>query len=181
MCPDRQMLSLYVDDEIPSPWKEKLEAHLATCAACSRAVDEYRELSAVIGAVPADGLENARARVWKGLAARTPVSSVRSPWSRRIVLPVPAAVAALLAVAVLAAGGVGLASSSLGSEPVAVVPNPQNIAVPVSDIGSVLRYLDSQESSAEIVIIRLPEAASYESAGRPTLIRAADYNGRPSD
>ena len=183
MCPDRQLLSLHLDGEMPSPWKEKLESHLASCPACSSALDAYRGVSRAVSSVPSDGLEAAKARIWKNLAGLSAVPAARtpSPWRRRIAVPLPAAVAAVLAVALLSAGGMGLASAGRGSENmVAVAQSPQNLAVPVSDIGSVLRYLESQDSAGDIVIIRLPEAANFYSSGEPTLIRAADYSGRPS-
>jgi len=34
MCPDETLLTAYVDDEVPSPWKERIEAHLDQCARC---------------------------------------------------------------------------------------------------------------------------------------------------
>ncbi|GHU05470.1 hypothetical protein FACS1894147_11680 [Spirochaetia bacterium] len=48
MCPDRQILSLYHDDELPSPWKEKLESHVASCPACAARLAQYRDLSRVL-------------------------------------------------------------------------------------------------------------------------------------
>lgn len=41
-CPDSDLYSAYVDGEIPSPWKEKLEAHLAECESCSTLLGRYR-------------------------------------------------------------------------------------------------------------------------------------------
>ena len=35
MCPDRGLLSAYVDGEVPSPWKERLAAHLSECPSCA--------------------------------------------------------------------------------------------------------------------------------------------------
>ncbi len=186
MCPDRQLISLYVDGELPSPWREKLETHLTGCASCARAVESYRGISAELAAVPAEGLDEAKSRVWNAVSKRLAASSAPVPFRhtrRPLVLPIPAAVAALLVVAIAAAGGTGVALGSgrnaAKSEAVAVVEQPPTPAVPVSDMGSVLRYLDSQEGAGDILIIRLPEGSNFSSDGRPTLIRAADYNGRP--
>ena len=30
-CPDKDLYSAYVDGELQSPWKEKIEAHLVSC------------------------------------------------------------------------------------------------------------------------------------------------------
>ena len=43
-CPDTSLYSAYVDGEVPSPWKEKLEAHLATCESCRAVERRYRAL-----------------------------------------------------------------------------------------------------------------------------------------
>jgi len=179
MCPDRQLISLHVDGELPSPWKEKLESHLSSCPRCEKIAADYRQMSAALGAVPVEHLEEARARVWNAVAHRASIERAPSAWKRRLVLPIPAAVAAILVVALVAAGGVGVAVGSRNNQAIAVIKTPQSPAIPVSDIGSVLRYLESQDSSGEILIIRLPESSNFAYEGQPTLVKAADYNGRP--
>ena len=52
MCPDRDLISAYVDGEVPSPWRERLEEHLASCADCAAVVDGYRELGERLRAAP---------------------------------------------------------------------------------------------------------------------------------
>lgn len=44
-CPDKDLYSAYVDGELRSPWKEKLEIHLASCEKCSKIVDSYKKIS----------------------------------------------------------------------------------------------------------------------------------------
>jgi anti-sigma factor RsiW len=44
MCPDPQLLSIYMDGELPSPWKEKMEAHLAKCSVCKSNYDNFKKL-----------------------------------------------------------------------------------------------------------------------------------------
>lgn len=41
-CPDTDLYSAYVDGEVPSPWKEKLESHMASCPTCRKHVERYR-------------------------------------------------------------------------------------------------------------------------------------------
>lgn len=179
MCPDRQLISLYVDGELPSPWKEKLESHLSSCSPCSEAAETYKGMSADLRKVPVEGLEEARARVWNVVSRRLTVERAPAPWRRSLVLPIPAAIAAVLVVAIVAAGGAGVAVGSKRPEPIAVMQSHTKSAIPVSDMGSVLRYLETQDSSGEILIIRLPDSSNFTYEGQPTLIKAADYNGRP--
>lgn len=182
MCPDRQLLSVYFDGELPSPWKEKLETHLEACAACSARLRAYRGGSSTLraGAPSPEAVEAARGRAWRSVAAvdRLP-RSVRGPVLRPLAVPVPAAAAALLAVAVgsaLVGGPVVAALGGNGGKAVARIDTEMTEALPVADMGGVMRYLESQESPADIVIIRLPEAKSFSSFGEPTLVRAADYH-----
>jgi hypothetical protein len=117
MCPDRQILSLYLDGELPSPWKEKLEGHLASCPGCRARIESWKRLSEelrledepdrkervwerIIGssAVAANGVgdaargEGAPPRAVPAFArARSLVMT--DLWRRRVSLPLPAAAA----------------------------------------------------------------------------------------
>lgn len=41
-CPDSDLFSAYVDGEVPSPWKEKLEAHASSCPECAKRTERYK-------------------------------------------------------------------------------------------------------------------------------------------
>jgi anti-sigma factor RsiW len=180
MCPDRQILSVYCDQELPSPWKEKLEAHLADCSECRTRLEQYRRFFPKPG--ESEAMEAVKERVWAKitrLGGGTPKRSYQgSWWSRSVSLPIPAAAAAILFFALAAffvinplrdrprdtdlAAGVGLEVQGI---------------MPVSDINGVIQYLGG-EDTADIVIIRLPESKRFMSSGEPAIIRAADYSGR---
>lgn len=49
-CPDLDLYSAYADGEVPSPWKEKLEAHLSACPNCRARAEQYRKLKTLITA-----------------------------------------------------------------------------------------------------------------------------------
>jgi len=44
MCPDPQLLSIYMDGELPSPWKEKMEGHLSECSECMEKFKSFKHL-----------------------------------------------------------------------------------------------------------------------------------------
>jgi anti-sigma factor RsiW len=191
MCPDRQILSVYLDGELPSPWKEKMEAHLAECPQCREKLETFRSISRRLetahgpaGAVPAAAQE----RVWLRLteAGRRIRPFQKRPdisglWRRTVSLPLPAAAALTAA----AAAFVIVFASTWLRQP-AAAPQVQNTAVaagidldlqgmvPVSDMNGVLQYLGDTDTG-DFVILRLPESRNFRSSGEPTILKAADY------
>jgi hypothetical protein len=133
-CPDSQLLSVYHDDELPSPWKEKMESHLASCESCRQHLEGYQKLSTVLADdVKAERIAEAQARVWSkfqagfaagsvagaGASAGVPPSfkfasrrgaTVSRGSMPRLSLPVPVAAAA--AVVVVVSLGLAFASRS---------------------------------------------------------------------
>ncbi|MCA1950923.1 MAG: zf-HC2 domain-containing protein [Treponema sp.] len=185
MCPDSQLISLYKDGELPSPWKEKLEAHLGTCPQCSKKLASYNLVSDFLQLKQIDEshLESAQRDVWKHLSRSIPQTeqtNTRLRWKHPIVLPLPAAIAALVLVALLASLVTPfiLHQGSANTQSIAKINTEVPGIVPVSDIKEVLRYLENQTSTADIVIIKLPDTGSFIPSGQPELIRAVDYQGR---
>jgi hypothetical protein len=208
MCPDRQLLSVYLDGELPSPWKEKMESHLASCPACRSVVETWGRIFGEAGEEDPGRHE----RVWERIGGRVAAGeagfredlfrngagfskakgfTLSGLWRRRVTLPFPAA-----ALGAMTAAAVALIVSSVWfrsftgtavpvSEPAVAALGPAGLDMelrdirPVNDVSGVLRYLGDTDSN-DIVIIRLPESRSFRSAGEPKIIKAADYSqGRP--
>jgi hypothetical protein len=189
MCPDHQLLSVYLDGELPSPWKEKLENHLERCPRCRERLEAWRNISRLPGEAPgpaaaADGaVDGAKERVWLKLQAATdgavdgafPRSS--GIWRRSVSVPFPLAAAAA-AVLFIVLGAMVFrqvffaAPVPDGAMAAGVDLDLHNIA-PVSDMSGVLQYLGSQDTG-DIVILRLPDSKNFMSSGEPRIIRAAE-------
>jgi anti-sigma factor RsiW len=186
MCPDRQILSVYLDGELPSPWKEKVESHLEVCPACRDLLESYRLASASGDGADArerSRMEAAGERVWRNIENRLeravplvfPERRI-SLWRRSIAVPLPAVAAAALIFIVLAmfwlkrpAEPSAMPNMILASEEEL---GPAGMA-PVSDMNGVLQYLSGADSG-DILILRLPESRNFTSSGEPAIIRAAD-------
>ncbi|MDR1106481.1 MAG: hypothetical protein LBL44_09005 [Treponema sp.] len=180
MCPDKEIISVYADEELPSPWKEKLENHLADCEACRERLAVYRRLSgAMTGgtdqALSEEAVGAAGRRVMERLAGRRRPENRRSPpvWRRTVTIPLPAAAAAAVLLAILALVWRRPASNL---EMAAGTDLDIRDTVPVSNMEGVLQYLSARDDS-DYVILRLPER-NFMSAGEPAIIKAADYSGR---
>ncbi|AEF84648.1 conserved hypothetical protein [Treponema primitia ZAS-2] len=187
MCPDPQMLSLYFDGELPSPWKEKMEAHLGECPVCEKSLTRYRDMSKVLRDGPLQSEEtetgaslaevsHIKERVW--LRLNTPGLTERIPlhtWNRSVSVPLPLIITAAAAL-IMAFGFFFVSSAPRGTPPdQAVAAVDMTTIVPISDLSGVLKLLGDE--SPDIVIIRLPESRSFMSSGQPAIIRAADYSG----
>ena len=178
MCPDHQIMSVYFDGELDSPWKEKFEKHLEECSSCREHLKLYRYTrqrlaeASLVEKIPMDqSLKEAMDRVWEktGFVIRPK----RRFWTGSINIPIPVAAAAGLIMAVAFAALVFL------RQPAKVVSDPQLAGlemqemIPVSDIATFFQYLSS-DNSTDMVIIRLPET-TFTNAGEPRMLRAADY------
>jgi len=185
MCPDRQIISLYVDGELPSPWDEKMEAHLVSCEKCRSALSGYRNIKNYLSDDKEKNLAEAQEKVWQKLTAPSLVVS-REPrkaiWGRNITLPFPVAAAAGLVFVVLLA----LAGVRMLSRPALVLQDQvasagiglnDNGMVNIQDMAGVLQYLSSQDNG-DFMVIRLPESRTFTRIGEPALINAADYSRR---
>jgi anti-sigma factor RsiW len=167
-----------------------MESHLASCPRCRETLGAWRQVSARLGEIPDAG--EAQDRVWERLAASTGEEagrawvSRRRPvpvnlWRRNVPLPFTAALAAAAAVlaiiftTILARPPVDIPSVTNFPVSAGIDMNAQGI-VPVSDMDSVLRYLESTDDS-DIMIIRLPESRRFVNAGDPMIIKA-DYGSK---
>jgi len=195
LCPDRQLLSVYFDGEMPSPWKEKMESHIAGCSQCARHLEAYRRISrASAGDVFAGESEAVKERVWRKLEQRTGMADDkaagsaaawptvvrdRAVWRRHISVPLPAAAAAAvvlfialaLVITLKVTGPAANSGMTLAAEAEFDAPN----TIPVSDMENVLQYLSSRDNG-EIIILRLPESRNFVNYGEPAIINAADYS-----
>lgn len=189
MCPDAELLSAWVDGEVPSPWEERIASHLESCASCSDKVAGFRRLSmrlrssgqldesAVAARIAARlGIEAAAERVQNQKPSLP--RSVPALSARRLALSLPVAAAA--AVAILA---VGMMSGRMLAGPVSVAERPTSstgLAIPASaapgqlsgspTMDSLVRYLETQNAPVSITI-QLPSNTAITGGGDPMIVK----------
>jgi len=200
MCPDPQLISIYLDNELPSPWKEKLESHLAECSSCREKLDGFKQLFNKNNlAEEQKMMEETKDIVWQKLQARQKLS-VRRPvrsynmLQRKLSIPIPIAAAA--AILLIFGTAVLFRSGNTNTNGIVYLPAPVETAVdrnlltiaaeesmpniiPSSDLNSILQYLGGDRT--EIIIINLPESSSFFRAGEPAIIRSADFAKEQDD
>ncbi|MCL2212059.1 MAG: zf-HC2 domain-containing protein [Treponema sp.] len=205
MCPDQQLISIYVDGELPSPWKEKMETHLKVCPVCREKLESFKQLHELFKKDTTENrtyierivdepeqertyteeeMQHAKERVWKNLESKRTFKPHNRIWRRKVSIPLPAAAAAAVILALVAMlwlkGGQVSNNAIAGSQPndrvdfiLAAEDEIPGIMPVSSDLNGVLQYLGADGS--DIIILRLPESRNFSRAGEPSIIRAADY------
>ena len=109
-CPNQDLLSAYIDGEIPFPWKGAIEQHLQQCVACKKIYGQYMMVHRYMQRTSAEAEFDAGASFAKLLEKRNAVlqnklqaqkqrwglSSGERWFSSSVRVPVPAAAAAVL-------------------------------------------------------------------------------------
>ena len=166
-------MSVYFDGELDSPWKEKFEKHMEECPSCREHLEAYKLTRQKLSGASLNleqSLDEAMERVWEKTGFV--VKQKKRFWNGSITIPVPAAAAAGLIMAVALAALFVLRQPVKVSEPQLAGLEMQEM-IPVSDMASFFQYLGS-DNSADMVIIRLPET-TFKNVGESQMLRAADY------
>jgi hypothetical protein len=185
-CPDRQWLSVYFDNEMDSPWKEKMENHIAGCASCARQLAAYKNISLSLAPTAVDEpIEEAQQRVLQKLETGGLCSGYETPiawrgssiWKRRVSIPIPAAAAVVFMIIALAFLWVTRSPGKTDAANMAITAETEILPdiIPFSGMESVMQSLISTDTG-DIMIIRLPESRKFASYGEPAIIKAADYS-----
>ncbi|MCL2197131.1 MAG: zf-HC2 domain-containing protein [Treponema sp.] len=205
MCPDQQLLSIYVDGELPSPWKEKMESHLKVCPVCREKLESFKQLHELFKkdntekrtyverivdepeeerTYTEEEMQEAKERIWKNIESKRNFKPRSRLWRRRVSIPLPAAAAAAVILALVAMlwlrSGQVSTNAIAGRQPddkinfiLAAEDEIPGIMPVSSDLSGVLQYLGADGS--DIIILKLPESRNFSRAGEPSIIRAADY------
>jgi len=180
MCPDHELISAWIDGEVPSPWRETIERHIETCATCSQVVltmKQAHDLFSSDAEVIDASSQAARVRVEErlGFAVFHGTPGTGAFWTRRYPVPFPVAAAAALALAVL---GFALADSGRRNTDLRMAVQRAYEATPVATSGmgmeSIIEYI-SRQNSAVNINITLPAEAFGSVTGDPFIVREADF------
>jgi len=172
-CPSRETLSAFFDGEAGAPWRGAIEAHVGGCARCQAALAGYRRLRQILASDGLPPLPELPLPLPTAPRQRVPL------WRRRVALPLPAVAAAALAVLALGLG-MALVASRTRLPWMSIKRGPAGttelkVTAPVDELEQLLRALNRQTSSHEIVI-HLPAESQLILMGQPQLMREADFS-----
>ncbi|MCX7023473.1 MAG: zf-HC2 domain-containing protein [Spirochaetes bacterium] len=184
MCLDRQLLSAWVDGEVPPPWDDRVREHLESCPSCRAVAESFSHVGVMLNgeSVP-DAEAAASIRVWERLApqlANRPRSAsprFRGPAVPRVPgalsVPLPLAAAAAAAFLVLS----GFLVSTVRQNQVlrtAVFTSNEIPARSAQTVGmeSFMQYLENQNAQLTITV-QLPGGANLDALGKPVIMKAS--------
>lgn len=195
MCPDETLLTAYVDGEVPSPWKERLELHLAHCDRCRGRVQSYRMLDSVLKehrTIDQKRLEHALERIRLSLQAEQksahsgmqrwtwrPRRMLASLATRRILVPLPLFIASILLMVLFA----GLAFGMFGASRKASQAIALSTRLPASSAASIESLVSSlaQTAPVELVTFNAPNTALNPASGTvPVFVIYHSGSSRPT-
>lgn len=113
-CPDRRMILLYADNELGSPWNERVSSHIRNCSTCKAIIQNYASLSQRLQSLDSTGeaIVLQQMALWQvpsappvfvtssttlPSAARILLSRIRSLWRTNVSLPLPVLAASAMA------------------------------------------------------------------------------------
>jgi predicted anti-sigma-YlaC factor YlaD len=181
MCPDREILSAYLDGEIGSPWDRAIAEHVASCDSCREIYGRLEKTRSILLGETSLEWREPMERVRRGLAANVPPLRHPAPvWRRAVPIPLPVAV---LAAALLLTLGVSLALSvmrtNIGFVRITRAPaggTEYQFAVPVDKVEALLKSVGGGDASRDDVM-KLPKNVKLIPVGQPRMGKAAEFPG----
>lgn len=179
MCPDRQIISAYLDGELESPWDTAIAEHLAACPACFSLHARLAETRRILREEPVADWHAPMERVRRALRARTsPRRREPAVWARRVSVPLPVAA---LAAALVLFFGIALAVTQLrpriGLLRITKAPaggTEIQISAPISELETLLKSVGAEDTAREDVIL-LPKNVRLLPIGEPRMGKAAEF------
>jgi predicted anti-sigma-YlaC factor YlaD len=173
MCPDREILSAYLDGEIPAPWDQAVAEHLECCERCRELYARQEEVRRILRSEQPVSWQGPMERVRQGLLTRLPpLRETVSAWRRQVALPLPvAAFAALLMLTLGVALAISIARMNVGFIRVTRAPSggtEYQFAVPADKAEALLKQLGGEEVTREDVIT-LPKNVKLIPVGEPRM------------
>jgi len=182
MCPDTELLSAWMDGEVPPPWRDRISAHVDGCEACAKRVSAWKGLSgllrssgsfdeaAVVGRIRSRLDDRLGRSQGVEVGPRSGKLGLFRNLAGKVSLSFPAAAAAALAL--LLAGGFsgGLLAGSSGLARGERTANANLASASSSNMDSLVRYLEAQNAQVSVTI-QLPQNASFPASGEPMIVK----------
>ena len=183
MCPEHEILSAYIDGEVPSPWDKQIEKHMLSCNTCAEKLESYKNLKNILLQDSEPDYRLPMQKVWDKITqVRKNIYQFKKHiWQRKVSIPIPfVAIAATLVICI----GFISVFNTMKPDPssVNIITHKEDgsmtevniTAKDAEEIEALLKALEDNNAPNE-VIIRLPEGSNEFQVGEPELLRAIDF------
>ena len=171
MCPDKEILSAFIDDELEGKLKDDIKNHISACKKCCLEVESFNSLHNLLSEHSLGSIKDAEEKVWNRI---TPVLKPKAKkiniWHMRIAIPVPVMAAALL---IFISSVISLYFISFNK-----IDNSYESKFNFSESISFDKEEDFNMFEKDLVLdvdVNLPESTVFMASGSPKLIREVDY------
>jgi hypothetical protein len=173
MCPDKETLSAFIDNELDGNLKKIVENHINSCKKCSASVESFNFLRTLLyDELPLSQIKDAEEKVWHEIepVVRWPKPKKVSIWNMKISIPVPVMAAALV---VFVSAVISLYSISFNR----INNNYSEPRFSLSDSITFYKEEDFSLFQAQVIDVdlTLPESTVFVISGTPSLIREVDF------
>lgn len=167
-CPDKELLSAFFDNEVPSPYKEALEDHIRTCEQCTSIMRTYAKIHEHL--LDLQGNEIVP-EVNRGVQEFCEKKLKTMPSAPRFQVTWPLLAAAAAFVLFVGIGLSALVFTNRTKETIAEVKPAATVSQ--YSLSEIVDYLSKQHNSRTIEI---PGQLPLETVVQPTIVREADFN-----
>ncbi len=180
MCPDREILSAYLDGEIDAPWDRAIAEHVASCDSCREIYERLAETRRVLQGDAGVEWREPMERVRRGIAANVLPPARRVPvWRRSLPVPIPVAfLAAALLLVLGAALALSMLRTNIGYVRITRAPaggTEYQFAVPVDKVEALLKSVGAGDNREDVM--RLPKDVKLIPVGQPRMGKATEFPG----
>jgi len=173
MCPDKETLSAFIDNELEDRFKEIIQNHVAVCKKCKLEVESLKSLHNLLyDELSFDQIKKAEDKVWHKITPALKSKPEKTAiWHRRIAIPIPVMAAALL---VFISAVFSLYSISFNN----ITNNHTEPRFNFSESITFEREEDFRSFEIDQVFdldLNLPETTVFVISGTPRLIREVDF------
>jgi hypothetical protein len=180
MCPDRDILSAWIDGEVSAPWNQTIADHVASCNRCAAAHQRLLTVRRALLDDPSPDLVGPMERVRRRLLAPVPAAEAAPvTWHRNVSLPLPVAVLAAVLLVTLGVSVAVLATrSNVGLIRVTRSPSSgteYQFTVPYDRVEALLKSVGGGDASIESVMT-LPKNMKLSPVGQPRMVRETELS-----
>jgi len=182
MCPESSMLSAYFDNELNEVQKKIIENHLQSCPACRATLDLFNTQREMIKQDIPEIPENPeRLNEFWTYVGKSRLSRIHGP--RRIAVPMPLAVAAILALALTTVlNFLPLGEKKSRDMPLVVDSLPQtptvvSFTISPGELDDFFAVLEGSQVSNSDSIHVLPSELPVSRFGDPLIVRPDSFEG----